>query len=134
MSPEFAVAILKQTMFQAITLAAPVLSVLKARAPAAEIDALVYDDTAPMLEGHPALAQLHLVGRRWKEHGVLRRIAAERRLYGALRERGYDLKKATREPLKGGRPALEDGVAPRDLGQAQEPNVEAAADHRPKHH
>jgi hypothetical protein len=28
-------------------------------------------------------------------------------------ERGYDLKKATREPVKGGRPALEKGVSPR---------------------
>ena len=45
-----------------VLLAAPVLSVLKARAPQMEVDALVYDDTAPMLEGHPALAQLH-VGR-----------------------------------------------------------------------
>ena len=38
-----------------VLLAAPVLSVLKAHAPRLEIDALVYDDTAPMLEGHPAL-------------------------------------------------------------------------------
>jgi heptosyltransferase-3 len=74
-----------------VLLASPVPVALKAQAPKAEIDALVYDDTAPMLEGHPALAQLHLVGRRWKEHGILRRITAERRLYGALRERGYDL-------------------------------------------
>lgn len=28
-------------------------------------------------------------------------------------ERGYDLTKATREPAKGGRPPLEDGVSPR---------------------
>lgn len=28
-------------------------------------------------------------------------------------ERGYDLKKATREPAKGGRPPLEEGVSPR---------------------
>ena len=32
-----------------VLLAAPVLSVLKAHAPAIEVDALVYDDTAPML-------------------------------------------------------------------------------------
>lgn len=74
-----------------VLLASPVLSALKARVPAAEIDALVYDDTAPMLEGHPALARLHVVGRRWKKAGYLARLASERRLYGALRARGYNL-------------------------------------------
>lgn len=74
-----------------VLLASPVLSALKAQAAAAEIDALVYDDTAPMLEAHPALARLHVVGRRWKKAGFLARLASERRLYGALRARGYDL-------------------------------------------
>ena len=50
-----------------VLLASPVLSVLKAHAPNIEVDALVYDDTAAMLEGHPALTQLHVVGRNWKE-------------------------------------------------------------------
>ncbi|MEW5864679.1 MAG: putative lipopolysaccharide heptosyltransferase III [Pseudomonadota bacterium] len=74
-----------------VLLAAPVLSVLKAYAPAAEIDALVYDDTAPMLEGHPALAALHTVGRRWRERAPHARAAAEWRLYSALAARRYDL-------------------------------------------
>src|SRR5258707_7538890 len=39
-----------------VLLASPVATALKARAPRVEIDALVYDDTAQMLEGHPALA------------------------------------------------------------------------------
>jgi heptosyltransferase III len=72
-------------------LASPVLSALKAQVPAAQIDALAYDDTAPMLEGHPDLAHLHLVGRTWKEAGFLARAASERRLFGALRGRGYGL-------------------------------------------
>jgi len=74
-----------------VLLAAPVLSVLKAHAPAAEIDALVYDDTAPMLAGHPALHALYTVGRKWKELGALARLGAERLLYSALRARRYDL-------------------------------------------
>jgi len=74
-----------------VLLASPVLSVLQAHAPNIEVDALVYDDTAPMLEGHPALAQLHVVGRNWKQEGLLRRIAAEARLFGSLRARRYDL-------------------------------------------
>ena len=74
-----------------VLLAAPVLSVLKARAPKAEVDALVYADTAPMLEGHPALARLHGVDRRWRTAGTLVRLAHERRLFAALRARRYDL-------------------------------------------
>ena len=74
-----------------VLLASPVLGALKAHAPRVEIDALVYDGTAPMLEGHPALAQLHAVGRNWKNEGFLARIALEKRLHGALRARRYDL-------------------------------------------
>lgn len=74
-----------------VLLASPVLSALKAQAAAAEIDALVYDDTAPMLEGHPALACLHVVGRKWKKAGFLARLAPEARLYRAMRARSYGL-------------------------------------------
>jgi len=74
-----------------VLLASPVLSALKVQVPAAEIDALVYDETAPLLEDHPALARLHRVGRKWKKAGFLARLASERRLYSALRARDYDL-------------------------------------------
>jgi heptosyltransferase-3 len=73
-----------------VLLASPVLSVLKRAAPQAEIDAMVYEDTAPMLRGHPALSMLHALprGRKgtWQE-----RLAAERERMRALRERRYDL-------------------------------------------
>jgi heptosyltransferase-3 len=74
-----------------VLLSAPVLSVLKAHAPGLEVDALVYDDTAPMLEGHPALAQLHTVGRAWRSVGAVQRLLLEKSLLGRLRERRYDL-------------------------------------------
>ncbi|HEV7477043.1 MAG TPA: putative lipopolysaccharide heptosyltransferase III [Burkholderiales bacterium] len=74
-----------------VLLAAPVLSVLKAHAPQLELDALVYDDTAPMLEGHPALSQLHTVGRGWRQLDPLSRFFEEKKLLGGLRERRYDL-------------------------------------------
>src|SRR5689334_7986655 len=38
-----------------VLLTSPVLSTLKAAAPHADIDALVYAETAPMLANHPAL-------------------------------------------------------------------------------
>src|SRR5258706_13272189 len=74
-----------------VLLAAPVLTTLKSHAPQFEIDALIYDDTAPMLEGHPALSELHLVGRNWKALGVLDRLSRERELFGRLRARRSDL-------------------------------------------
>jgi heptosyltransferase-3 len=74
-----------------VLLAAPVFGVLRARAPRLEVDALVYDDTAPMLAGHPGIAELHQVGRGWKSENLLSRLALERRLFQALRARRYDL-------------------------------------------
>ena len=74
-----------------VLLASPVAAALKAQAPGSEIDALVYDDTAQMLEGHPAIAQVHAVGRGWKNAGLFSRLASERRLLAALRARRYDL-------------------------------------------
>ena len=74
-----------------VLLAAPVLTVLKAHAPRIEVDALVYDDTAPMLEGHPALSKLHVAGRKWRELGALERFSRECALFKALRARRYDL-------------------------------------------
>lgn len=72
-----------------VLLASPVLTVLKAHAPHIEVDALVYDETAPMLEGHSALAMLHTVGRRWREQSS--QLAKEWRLFRSLRARRYDL-------------------------------------------
>jgi heptosyltransferase-3 len=74
-----------------VLLAAPVISTVKRMAPQCEVDALVYADTAPMLEGHPALAQLHLIDRNWKRQGLWRQAAAESRLVCQLRARHYDL-------------------------------------------
>jgi heptosyltransferase III len=74
-----------------VLLASPVLSLLKARAPHMEVDALVYDDTMPMLDGHPALSRLFFVGRKWKEKRALARLSLERHLLRSLRARRYDL-------------------------------------------
>ena len=74
-----------------VLLASPVLSVLKSAIPGLEIDALVYDDTAEMLAGHPALAKLHCVGRQWRGEGALRRVGVEWELFSRLRARDYDL-------------------------------------------
>src|SRR5256886_1585212 len=74
-----------------VLLAAPVLTTLKSHAPKLEVDALIYDDTAPMFEGHPALSELHVVGRDWKALGAMERFSREMELFGRLRARRYDL-------------------------------------------
>jgi heptosyltransferase-3 len=74
-----------------VLLASPVFSALQHAAPQCEIDALIYADTAPMLEGHPAIAQVHRIDRNWKKLGPLAQAGAEWRLFKALRERRYDL-------------------------------------------
>ena len=74
-----------------VLLTSPVFTVLKQHAPHAELDALVYADTAPMLGGHPAISQVFCIGRQWKRAGWLAQLRHEWALYQALRARQYDL-------------------------------------------
>jgi heptosyltransferase-3 len=74
-----------------VLLASPVFTALRRAAPAIEIDALVYLETAPMLTGHPAIAQVHTIDREWKARGFLTQARAEWDLLRRLRARDYDL-------------------------------------------
>jgi heptosyltransferase-3 len=74
-----------------VLLASPVIGALRAAAPSLEVDALVYDDTAPMLEGHPGLSQLHTVGRKWRGLGFFEKLRTEKQLFENLRSRRFDL-------------------------------------------
>ncbi|MBK7082015.1 MAG: putative lipopolysaccharide heptosyltransferase III [Betaproteobacteria bacterium] len=74
-----------------VLLASPVCTVLQRAAPQAEIDALVYRETLPMLAGHPAIRVLHAIDRAAKQRGLRAQLAAEWRLLRALRARRYDL-------------------------------------------
>ena len=74
-----------------VLLTSPVFSTLARAAPLAEIDALVYAETAPMLAHHPAIAQLHTIDRDWKKLGVFARYRAEWALLRRLRRRRFDL-------------------------------------------
>lgn len=73
-----------------VLLTSPVFNTLKTAMPDGEIDALVYADTLPMLEGHPAISQLHGIVR-GKKRGWLDEVRAEWRLMRTLRQRRYDL-------------------------------------------
>jgi heptosyltransferase-3 len=74
-----------------VLLASPVFTVLKRAAPHAEIDGLVYHETAPMLAGHPAVSALHTIDRSLKARGPFAQLAGEWALWRALRSRSYDL-------------------------------------------
>ena len=74
-----------------VLVSSPVFSVLKAHAPQAEIDALVYADTAEMLTLHPAISTVHTIDRKWKQLGALGQVKAELALYNDLKACAYDL-------------------------------------------
>jgi len=74
-----------------VLLTSPVFTVLKNHAPALEVDALIYAETRDMLDLHPAISQVHVVDRGWKERRAGVRVAHEWRLHSVLRARGYDL-------------------------------------------
>ena len=74
-----------------VLLTSPVFALLKARAPHLEIDALVYQETAPLLRHHPAISHVHTIDRQWKRQGLRTQMDAEWRLFRALQARKYDL-------------------------------------------
>lgn len=74
-----------------VLLSAPVFSVLKKQIPDCEIDALVYSETAPMLQDHPAISQVLTIDRQWKAQPFLSQLRCELLLLRELRRKSYDL-------------------------------------------
>ena len=74
-----------------VLLTSPVFTALKSAMPDAELDALVYRDTAEMLSLHPALHRLHVVTRSRARQGALHALNEEWALLRELRARRYDL-------------------------------------------
>lgn len=70
-----------------VLLTAPLFAVLHKALPAAHIDALIYEDTLPMLEGHPGIAKYLLCDRSCKPGKFLREMA----LLQEVRRGRYDL-------------------------------------------
>jgi heptosyltransferase III len=73
-----------------VLLASPVFTVLKRAAPHADIDALIYGETAPMLARHPAIDVVHTIDRNPRSRTAAG-FAGEWQLWRALRARHYDL-------------------------------------------
>ncbi|NGX39917.1 MAG: Lipopolysaccharide core heptosyltransferase RfaQ [Chlamydiae bacterium] len=74
-----------------VLLSSPVFSNLKQVLPSAEVDAYIWKEAAPMLEGHPAVANLLLQDRKAKGLPRWQRLAYEWNLLRKIRAGGYDL-------------------------------------------
>lgn len=74
-----------------VLLTTPVLTTLKRHFPQLEVDALVYAETQSMLAGHPALSELFVVDRGWRQRGPFTQLREEWRLFRQLRRRRHDL-------------------------------------------
>jgi heptosyltransferase III len=73
-----------------VLLATPVFSALKQAMPQALIDAYIYREAEPMLEGHPSIHQLIGYERR-KREGLISRLSNELSLLRRIRKEKYDL-------------------------------------------
>lgn len=74
-----------------VLLTSPVFTVLADQVPGIELDTLVYAETAPMLQDHPAISRVHGIDRDWKRQGLMTQWREERTLLHRLRDRRYDL-------------------------------------------
>ncbi|QDY43468.1 putative lipopolysaccharide heptosyltransferase III [Candidatus Pantoea soli] len=72
-------------------LTTPAINALRARYPQANIDVLLYKETRPMLEAHPAIRQLHIIDRNWKKAGGWQKFRHELALVTAVRACHYDV-------------------------------------------
>lgn len=72
--------------------ALPTLAWLKSNDPAIEIDWLVEEGFAPLLEGHSLLRKVHRLGlKRWRRQGWLAAIKGVKNTIAELRRENYDL-------------------------------------------
>lgn len=74
-----------------VLLTSPLFSQLKKHLPEAKIDAFLYADTLPMLEGHPAISDFLLYDKAWKKRSFLYKMRKEIALFWQIRKKKYDL-------------------------------------------
>lgn len=74
-----------------VLLSTPVFSVLKEIFPKASIDAYIYKDSLPVLEGNHSIRKCWLVDRNWKNISMVKRYKREISLLKNIRKEKYDL-------------------------------------------
>lgn len=74
-----------------VLLTSPVFTLLKKRMPESQIDAYIYTDSFPMLEGHPAISNLIGYDKGIKKLPLFSRLKKELSLLWKIRKEKYDL-------------------------------------------
>ncbi len=74
-----------------VLLSGPVFTALREKYPEAVIDAYLFKDTLPMLEGHPAISRFILFDQAWRKYSLPRRIFQEAKMWLKVRRESYDL-------------------------------------------
>ncbi len=74
-----------------VLLTGPVFDALKTAMPQVQIDAYIYEEAKPMLEGHRAVSTLLGYDRKWKKLGLFARLKKELCLLRQIRKGKYDL-------------------------------------------
>lgn len=83
--------IIKLRQLGDVLLTSPVFAALKSHLPEAQIDAYVYSESVPMLEGHFAIDGFITYDRGWKKLGFFQKLRKEAHLLRTIRKGGYDL-------------------------------------------
>jgi heptosyltransferase-1 len=108
------VLIVKTSALGDVVHALPVLAWLKSADPLMEIDWLVEEGFASLLEGHPLLRRVHRLGlKRWRRKGWGTALRGIGRTLGALRKEKYDLVLDLQGNSKSGLFTLMSGAAKR---------------------
>jgi heptosyltransferase-3 len=95
--------VVKLRHFGDVLLTSPVFTTLADAIPGIQVDALVYGETAAVLEGHPDISRIYRIDRHWKQQGLRVQWQQERALLQALRGRHYDLVIHLTEHARGAR-------------------------------
>ena len=74
-----------------VLLTSPVFSFLSKSLPDVEIDAYIYKDTYPTLEGHPAINRFFLYDRGWKKLSFFKKMVREIKILINIRRQKYDM-------------------------------------------
>ena len=74
-----------------VLLTSPVFSFLNKSLPSVQVDAYIYKDTLPMLEGHPGISKFHTYDRGWKKRSLFSRLKKEITILLQIKKEKYDL-------------------------------------------
>lgn len=84
-----------------VLLTSPIFTTLRRHYPNAQIDVIVYAETADMLTLHPAINNVLIIDRKWKKLGVWRHFLKELALIRHIKSQHYDLLLHLTESMRG---------------------------------